>query len=167
MRGIGRDVRFESDECEDGLAGQLIRRTNNCNKYQQLPTYSSMRRKHTSSLSNTGMQDQRRLNLSRTQPVSRHVDDIVHTALNPNIPMLVASRAVAGVEHARVRLHVRLEVPLVVLVNRASNGRPRVLDDEHTLDIISLQLLKVGNKKLPRRTSVSWPDIVNVEEKKH
>lgn len=94
------------------------------------------------------MQDQRRLDLSRTQPMSGHVDDIVHTAFDPNIPMLIASRTVAGVEHARVRLHVRLEVPLVVLVNRTRNRRPRVLDDEHTLDIIPLQLLKVETKKI-------------------
>lgn len=92
------------------------------------------------------MQYQRRLNLRRTQPMPRHIDHIVHPALNPNIPVLVAARAVAGVEHARVGLHVRLEVSLVVLVDRTRNRWPWRLDDEHALDVIPMQLLKRENR---------------------
>lgn len=41
------------------------------------------------------------------------LDDVVYPALDLDIPMLIASRAVAAVERAQVRLYVRLEISLV------------------------------------------------------
>lgn len=64
----------------------------------------------------------------------------VNAALDPNIPMLVAGSAVTGVEVSGIWLHIGLQVTLVVLVDRARNRRPWVLENEYALNVVSMKL---------------------------
>ena len=71
----------------------------------------------------------------------RHINHIVDPALDPDIPVPVPLRAVPGVEHAGVRTHIRVQVPFMVLPDRARDGRPRPLEHEHALDVVPRELL--------------------------
>ena len=69
-----------------GLARQLVLRTDD------------------SGLSDTGVLDQRRLDLGGRETVAGDVNDVVDTALDPDVSVLVANSTIASVEVARVGL---------------------------------------------------------------
>ena len=74
--------------------------------------------------------DQRRFDLSRGDPVARHVHDVVDATQQPEVAVGVALGAITGEVHARETTPVRLEVPLRIAVDAPQHGRPRPLQDE-------------------------------------
>lgn len=72
---------------------------------------------------------------------SKQEGHTVDTTLDPDVPVLIARGTIASVEVAGVWLHVRLEVPVVVLVDCARNRRPRCLEAQNALNAVTLELL--------------------------
>ncbi len=58
------------------------------------------------------------------------VEHVIEAADDPEIPILVAARAVAGGVEAGVVGPVGFLVAVLVAVDRADHGRPRLADDE-------------------------------------
>mmetsp|Transcript_5942 Transcript_5942/g.17136 ORF Transcript_5942/g.17136 Transcript_5942/m.17136 type:complete len:553 (-) Transcript_5942:441-2099(-) len=86
------------------------------------------------------MSHQRALHLGRTDPVSTYVQYVVHPASDPDVPILVPLTRVTGEVVSGIRRHVHGEVPLVIAQARPGHSRPRLLDRQHTLDAIPLNL---------------------------
>lgn len=107
----------------DSLAGKLVSGTND------------------SGLGNTRVLDQSRLDFSGTQTVTRDVDDIVDTTLDPDVAVLVPSSTVAGEVEAGIRAHVGFEVTLVVAPDGTGDRGPWVSESQNTLDAVAFELL--------------------------
>mmetsp|Transcript_11143 Transcript_11143/g.25229 ORF Transcript_11143/g.25229 Transcript_11143/m.25229 type:complete len:580 (+) Transcript_11143:1307-3046(+) len=87
--------------------------------------------------------DERALHLRGTDAVSGDVDDVVDAAGDPEVPILVAARAVTGEVESWVRREVRLLESLVVARHGSHHARPCALDAQHTL-------ARTGGKLLAR-----------------
>ncbi len=79
------------------------------------------------------MADQRALDLRRTQPVAADLDHVVHAPDHPDIPVLVAPRAVAGHVHTGEARPIVLHVAVGIAVDGAHHARPRALDHQIAL----------------------------------
>ena len=92
------------------------------------------------------------------QTVARHVDDIVNTAPNPVVTIVVTTSAISGelsqsVSHyyksswqcpyvvSLVHIQVGVHVPLVGTPNGAGHARPGLLERENALHIVAQNLL--------------------------
>lgn len=120
-------ARLESDEGVDSLAGKLVGGTND------------------SGLGNTRVLDQSRLDFSGTQTVTRDVDDIVNTTLDPDVAVLVPSSTIAGEVEAGVRAHISFEVTLVVAPDGTSDRGPWISESQNTLNAVAFKLLAGGS----------------------
>src|SRR5437879_8926676 len=76
------------------------------------------------------MRDECRLDLRGRDAVAGDLHDVVDAAHQPEVPVLVAPRAVAGEIPAGIPAPVRLAVALVVLVDAAEHRGPRLRKDE-------------------------------------
>jgi len=77
------------------------------------------------------MGDERALDFGGAEAVAGDVEHVIEAADDPEIAVFVAARAVArGVNAAGVIRPVSGLVALLVAVNRADHGRPRLADDE-------------------------------------
>lgn len=79
------------------------------------------------------------------------LDHIIHSTLDPDVTILISSSTVTEEEVSRVRLHVCLEVSLVISEDCSCQRRPVRFGHEYTLDIVSLQnltTLRVNNGKV-------------------
>src|SRR5581483_11173193 len=74
--------------------------------------------------------DGRRLHLDRRDAVARHVHDVVDSAEEPEVPVLVDTGPVAGEVDAVVLRPVRLAVAGVVAEDAAQHRGPRALQRE-------------------------------------
>ena len=66
----------------------------------------------------------------------------IHTTLDPDVTMFITCSTVAGVENTRVRLHIGIQVALVIPEDRARNRRPWRSQSKHSLNVVSRQLLR-------------------------
>ena len=81
--------------------------------------------------------DDRRLDLGRRQPVPGHVDDVVDPPDDPEVAVLVLARGVADQVGLLAELReVRLDEPVVLLVERAEHRRPRALEHQQSLPVV-------------------------------
>lgn len=60
---------------------------------------------------------------------------------------MVSASAIAGEVVTLVWVHVGIEVPSVITVNAPSDGRPGLLDGEHTFLVVALELLSRNRVK--------------------
>src|SRR5215208_6200379 len=77
--------------------------------------------------------DERALDLGGRDAVARDVHNVVHTARDPEVPVLVAPCAVAGEVDVAVLVPVGVPVALGILVEGAQHAWPRPLYDQVTL----------------------------------
>ena len=85
------------------------------------------------------MLDEGRLNLGGGETVARDVDDIVNTAADPDVPVVISACAISGEVVALVGTHVGLEISSVVAVDGSGNGGPWGSNGQNTLDVIAFQ----------------------------
>ena len=78
------------------------------------------------------MSDQGGLDLGRTEAVARHVEDIVDTASDPDVAVLVAAAAVAGEVLAGIGFEVGVDEALMVAIDRSHLAGPAIEDAEVT-----------------------------------
>lgn len=90
---------------------------------------------------NTVVNDQGAFDLSSTDSVTGHVDDVVHSTLDPVVTFVVSSDSIAVVEVSRVRLEVGFDVTSVIAVDGSCQRWPRLLADDDTFNIVSFQKL--------------------------
>src|SRR4030095_10244463 len=76
------------------------------------------------------MTHQRAFNFRCTEPVARHVEDIIDAPNDPKIAVLIAPGAVAGEIIAFKFAPVLLPIAGLVAVNRAQHRRPGPANDE-------------------------------------
>ena len=110
--------------------------------------------------SDTGEEDERRLNLSGGQAMAGDVDNIlgahsqysteeerqrstIDASLDPDVAILIADGTVSGVEVAGVGSHVDIEPAVVILPDGAGDRRPCVLEYQDSFDIVTFELLKI------------------------
>jgi hypothetical protein len=104
--------------------------------------------------------DQRRFDLRRGEPVAADVDDVVDSSADPVVALVITPGAVAGElpwlvglsgrgkgTHvvSGVDVQVRVHVPLVSAPDGAGHAGPRLLERQHALDIVAVDLL-AGNR---------------------
>ena len=81
------------------------------------------------------------LDLGRGQTVSRDVDHVVHPTTDPVVSILVATRSVTGEVEALVDVQVGIHVPLVGAPDGAGHAGPRLLEGQHPLDVVAVDLV--------------------------
>lgn len=118
-----RDAGFQADEGMDTLSRNFVSGSDD------------------GSLGDGLVHDEGGFDLGGGEAMSRDVDDVVDTAADPDVAVLVAGGTVAGEIVAWVGLQVGLEVTVVVSVDCASNGRPGLLDGQDTRDVVALEFL--------------------------
>lgn len=116
-------VRLGGNERVHGLTSQLIGSAND------------------SGFRNTVVNDQGAFDLSGTDSVTGHVDDVVYSTLDPVVTLVVSSDSITVVEVSRVRLEVGFDVTSVITVDGSCQGWPRLLADNDTFNIVSFQKL--------------------------
>ena len=82
-------------------------------------------------LSDLVVGNQRRLNLCRSHPVARDIDDVIHPASDPVVAILIAPRAVTGKNFAGIGREVGIDEALMVAVDGPHLSGPRVAQDEN------------------------------------
>mmetsp|Transcript_340 Transcript_340/g.907 ORF Transcript_340/g.907 Transcript_340/m.907 type:complete len:485 (-) Transcript_340:346-1800(-) len=103
-----------------------------------------MREAHHGGLGHCVVLDQRRLDLGGAQPVSRHVDHIVHSAGDPVVPIGIPLGTVAGeVEPGKVSVVHLLEAGMIA-VDRARHPRWDLLEAQITRLVVTLENGTVG-----------------------
>src|SRR5581483_1620043 len=108
----GSDTRFQCDECDHRLALPFVRSANDrC-------------------FCHSRMTHQRALDLGRAQPVPGYVEDVVDSAHDPEVAVLVAARAVAGEIITLKFAPVLLAIAPLVAVDGAQHRGPRPANDE-------------------------------------
>ena len=75
------------------------------------------------------MTDQRAFNFRCTEPVARHIEDIIDAPNDPKIAVFIASRAVAGEIIAFKFAPILLSITGLVAVNAAQHRRPGPAND--------------------------------------
>lgn len=65
----------------------------------------------------------------------------INTTLDPDVTVLITSGTITSIKSTWVGLHISLEITLMVLPNGTGNGRPRGLEDESALDMITSEFL--------------------------
>jgi hypothetical protein len=68
----------------------------------------------------------------------------INTSLDPKIPITIPSSTISKEEIPRIRFHISLQIPLVILINCPSDRRPRALANKYTFHIVSFQDLTRG-----------------------
>ena len=112
---------------------------------------------HDRRLSHCIVRDQSAFHLHGAQAMSADVEDIIDTSHDPEISILIFSRAIPREIHTRNLRPVVLHVPVRIAVDRAQHAGPRALDDEETSGTIghrfSVHVDDVGDhpRKRPRR----------------
>ena len=92
-------------------------------------------------LRNRRMCHERTLNLGGADAMAGHVQNIIDTSGDPNEAIFITSATVPGEIVARVWLHVHRQIALMISEAGPSNARPRLLDGQHSLDAVALNLL--------------------------
>lgn len=91
-------------------------------------------------LSNSRVVNESRLDLSSRETVTRNVDNVVNTSLDPDITVFVNEGAVTSEVVALVGSKVGVEETVVVAVDRTGDGGERVLDGKDTLSWLAVEL---------------------------
>ena len=89
-----------------------------------------VRPSHNRRLGDRRVIDQRAFHLHGTDPVTGHVEHVVHPSKNPVVPVFVQFRAVAGEIPAGESAPVHLTIAVMVTEDGAQHARPRVDDRE-------------------------------------
>ncbi len=99
-------------------------------------SFDFVRQANSRSFCNRRVTDQRRLNFCGAETVTRDLDHIVHAANNPEVTIRVAlGRVTCGVA-AGVLRPVLIDIALVITVNSAQHGRPRIQQSEIAFCIV-------------------------------
>jgi hypothetical protein len=125
---------LEGDKGVDGLSGELIRDTNN------------------SSFGDVLVSKEGSLNLSGGQSVTGNVDNIVNTATNPVVTLMITSGTIPSEVISVIDIEIGVEEALVGSPNGTGHRWPWLLDGKNTLDVVALDLLS-GD-----RINDSWRD---------
>lgn len=124
--GLEVELGLHGDESVDGLSGEIISSSDD------------------GSLGDSSVNDQRRLDLSGRKSVTRDVDDIIDSSLDPDVSVLVSSSTVSREVESGVGLEVGLDESGVILVDGSGDTRPGLGDDENSLDVVSDELSSGG-----------------------
>mmetsp|Transcript_77978 Transcript_77978/g.215634 ORF Transcript_77978/g.215634 Transcript_77978/m.215634 type:complete len:267 (-) Transcript_77978:1423-2223(-) len=90
-------------------------------------------------MSNQGM-----LDLRAADAVAGDIDDVIHAAGDPIVPVLVADATVAGEVEAWVGPKVGVQHPLVIPIDCAEHRGPRLGENQNTRYVVALKLLACG-----------------------
>ena len=92
-------------------------------------------------LGHSGVCDEGALHFGGPDPVPGNVEDVVDSTRYPDVPVRVPPAPVPGKVVPGVRLHVNVQVPLMVSKNRPRHPRPRLPNSKNPLNIIPLDNL--------------------------
>jgi len=73
----------------------------------------------------------------------------INAAFDPDITVLIASGAISGIKHPRIRLHVCLQVSFMVLIYSTRDRWPGTIECEDTLHVVAFQHLRTPHPLIP------------------
>ena len=98
-----------------------------------------------SGFSDSVMLDQGSLNLGSGQAVTGNVDNVIDTAADPVVALVVTSSTVTSEVVSLVDVQVCIHISLVCTPDGTSHAGPCLLEGQNALDVVAVELL-AGNR---------------------
>ena len=94
-----------------------------------------------SGFSDSVVLDQGSLDLSSGQTVTGNVDNVIDTATDPVVTLVITSSTVTSEVVSLVDVQVCVHVSLVCAPDGTGHARPCLLESQNTLDVVAVELL--------------------------
>jgi len=119
---VGLVAVLDGDKGGDCLTGELVGHTDN------------------SGFSDSVVLDQGSLDLSSGQTVTGDVDNVIDTATDPVVTLVIASSTITSEVVSLVDVQVCIHVSLVCTPDGTSHAGPCLLEGQNTLDVVAVEL---------------------------